>query len=62
MQPRRRSASGQAGHGLQGMHERLALLGGQLNVESTPGAGTHLAATAPTQRFMPMSMGCYTSS
>jgi signal transduction histidine kinase len=33
--------------GLVGMRERLALLGGTLAVESTPGAGTALVAYVP---------------
>ena len=35
------------GDGLPGMHERAELLGGSLRVESTPGAGTRVAATLP---------------
>lgn len=46
-----RPASEQAGHGLQGMQERLALLGGQLTVESTPSVGTRLVAVAPSWPF-----------
>ncbi len=46
-----RLASGQAGHGLQGMQERLALLGGQLTVESMPSVGTRLVAVAPSWPF-----------
>jgi signal transduction histidine kinase len=33
--------------GLAGMRERAVLLGGQLMVESAPGAGTHLTAELP---------------
>jgi signal transduction histidine kinase len=33
--------------GLAGMRERAALLGGRLQVDSTPGGGTHIAATLP---------------
>jgi signal transduction histidine kinase len=35
------------GLGLLGMGERLALLGGRLKIESTPGAGTTIAAEVP---------------
>ncbi len=31
---------GMRGHGLAGIHERVAALGGRLDVEATPGAGT----------------------
>lgn len=33
------------GFGLQGLRERLQLIGGQFNVESQPGLGTRLIAT-----------------
>ena len=33
--------------GLPGMHERVMLLAGQLNIESTPGGGAHLLAELP---------------
>jgi PAS domain S-box-containing protein len=33
--------------GLSGMHERVTLLGGELTIESQPGAGTRLIATLP---------------
>src|SRR5262249_35485475 len=36
-----------SGFGLVGMRERLALLGGRLEVESTRGAGTTVAAQVP---------------
>jgi PAS domain S-box-containing protein len=36
-----------ASSGLAGMHERVALLGGSLTIESTVGAGTRLTATLP---------------
>ena len=42
----RRDGSGE-GLGLLGMSERLALLGGRLKVESTPGAGTTIVAEVP---------------
>ena len=38
------------GFGLLGMHERLALVRGTLDVESAPGAGTTLRATIPRRR------------
>ena len=41
-----RDGSGE-GLGLLGMSERLALLGGRLKVESTPGAGTTIVAEVP---------------
>jgi signal transduction histidine kinase len=37
------------GFGLLGMRERLAMAGGRLDVASTPGEGTTLRATLPTQ-------------
>ena len=36
--------AGMRGHGLAGIQERVAALGGRLDVESTPGAGTAVAA------------------
>jgi len=33
--------------GLTGMRERLALVGGALEIESTPGRGTTVAAQVP---------------
>ena len=38
------------GNGLRGMRERLAELGGELDVESRPGAGTVLAARIPLRQ------------
>ena len=38
------------GFGLIGMRERVALLGGELDFESQPGAGTTVAARIPVQR------------
>ena len=35
------------GLGLLGMGERLALLGGKLTVESSPGSGTSIVAEVP---------------
>jgi signal transduction histidine kinase len=40
-------AKADGGYGLVGMRERLALLGGRLRVESSPGAGTTIAADVP---------------
>jgi signal transduction histidine kinase len=40
-------ASADGGYGLVGMRERLALLGGRLRIESTPGGGTTVAADVP---------------
>jgi signal transduction histidine kinase len=36
-----------SGYGLQGLRERLALLGGRLEIESSPGGGTHLHIAVP---------------
>lgn len=38
------------GFGLTGMHERAELLGGDVTVRSTPGAGTTVSATFPVTR------------
>jgi signal transduction histidine kinase len=38
------------GFGLRGMEERVALLGGTLDISSRPGAGTRLKAQLPTSR------------
>lgn len=37
----------QGSYGLQGIHERLELLGGSLQIHSRPGEGTRLCATVP---------------
>jgi signal transduction histidine kinase len=42
--------SGGGGFGLVGMHERVALLGGELGVESAPGAGTVVKGHIPVGR------------
>jgi signal transduction histidine kinase len=41
------------GFGLLGMHERVALLGGELHIESGPGGGTQVRADIPTHRRSP---------
>jgi two-component system NarL family sensor kinase len=38
------------GLGLRGMRERLALVGGDLSIDSRPGLGTHLLARVPLPR------------
>jgi len=38
------------GFGLLGMRERVALLGGELHIESAPGSGTLVRADIPTHR------------
>ena len=38
------------GFGLLGMRERVALLAGQLEIESEPGTGTRVTAELPVQR------------
>ena len=40
---------GREGLGLLGMGERLALLGGRLKIESSPGAGTTIVAEVPSR-------------
>ena len=35
------------GFGLQGLRERIAMLGGNLRIDSTPGAGTSLMIACP---------------
>jgi signal transduction histidine kinase len=37
-------------HGLVGMSDRVAALGGRLELESPPGAGTTVVATLPISR------------
>jgi signal transduction histidine kinase len=41
------SAGGRRHLGLHGMRERVALLGGRLEIESTPGRGTSICASVP---------------
>ncbi len=40
-------AAGHSGFGLGGMRERVELTGGELQIESTPGAGTRVMASIP---------------
>jgi signal transduction histidine kinase len=39
--------AGHVGFGLTGMHERVELVGGELQIESTPGSGTRVMASVP---------------
>jgi two-component system sensor histidine kinase UhpB len=39
-----------SGLGLSGMHERMALVGGRLHIDSAPGRGTRLIATVPMRQ------------
>lgn len=48
-EPASARASGDRGHGLRMIGERLAELGGEMVVESAPGEGTALAATVPVR-------------
>ena len=41
------------GHGLVGIRDRVTALGGRLDIDSPPGAGTRLAATLPLQERAP---------
>jgi signal transduction histidine kinase len=43
-------SDGLPGHGLLGMRERAALLGGLLEIRSAPGDGTHVGLTVPSPR------------
>jgi signal transduction histidine kinase len=43
--------TGEQGYGLQGVRERLELIGGTLQVESAPNGGTTLLVAAPKQRL-----------
>jgi len=42
--------SATAGRGLRGMRERIELLGGEIDVASTPGDGTKITASVPLQQ------------
>jgi signal transduction histidine kinase len=44
------TAARSAGFGLLGMRERLALIHGTLEIETTPGAGTEIRASIPVRR------------
>ncbi|MGH1564843.1 sensor histidine kinase [Mumia sp. DW29H23] len=46
-EPRATSVGPRSGYGLRAMQERLAELGGSVDVESAPGRGTAVAATLP---------------
>ena len=45
--PLRQQPGREGGYGLQGLQERLELVGGSLKIESAPGAGTSLQASVP---------------
>lgn len=47
----RGGASVEAGSGLRGLADRVEALGGWLEVESSPGAGTRVIATLPVSLF-----------
>ena len=47
-------ATGGAHFGLQGVRERVDKLGGLLNVDSAPGAGTRLAVSVPAGAMVPV--------
>ena len=38
-------------HGLVGMNERAKMLGGNLDVSSSPGAGTRVEVTVPLEKL-----------
>ena len=38
------------GSGLRGLSDRIAALDGQLEIESSPGAGTRISATIPVRQ------------
>ena len=45
------------GAGLTNMEDRLEILGGSLQIESTPGGGTTLRATVPISHAVPVAVG-----
>jgi signal transduction histidine kinase len=47
------------GLGLIGINERVALVGGKLNIESEPGGGTTLAIRIPTSASVPQKAFAY---
>ena len=49
-----------AGFGLLGMRERVALVGGELEVRAAPGKGTSVIARIPVQRRVPEPRGSVT--
>jgi two-component system, NarL family, sensor histidine kinase UhpB len=50
--------AGESGLGLSGMRERLALVGGELTIDSAPGQGTRLTAWAPAGGIGVKGGGC----
>jgi len=45
-----RSTDQKRGLGLVGMQERIGLLGGEISISSTPGAGTHISIRVPAEQ------------
>ena len=45
------AAINEDGYGLLGIQERVDLLGGQMNVDSSPGEGFTLSITLPVQQY-----------
>jgi signal transduction histidine kinase len=43
----RGGAAGEAGFGLRGVRERVALVGGRVEIASTPGEGFHVRVVVP---------------
>jgi two-component system sensor histidine kinase DegS len=41
------ATTGESSYGIMGMQERLALLGGELNIKSQPGKGTRVFIKVP---------------
>jgi signal transduction histidine kinase len=42
-----RGPAARSGLGLEGMRERVTLIGGEIHIESAPGGGTKVVASAP---------------